>query len=361
MLKTKQAMLRVHRWFGLAAGLIIFIQAATGCALLYRDSLAQIVDPSGMVRHSAEDDQPAGWIFAVLHRQYPDFNIVRINYPVLPNGTFFAFLERPDGTLRYASVDPGSGQVLRYGSVWRFPVEAALLIHYQFMAGNNGLLLVALEGLVILSMAISGLIHWWPGPGRWRSSVAIRWSLPPRIVLRHLHRTVAICISVLLLMSVLTGIAMSLALWRNSGTVAPVVAHYNSNVKHQIDQGLFLAHSIYHDRRVRDVRIPVASMMYVHFEAPGWNPEANDIVGVDLAHGRVSSAVSAKQAWDVDILLMPFHTGEIARWTGSLLLTISAIGLGLLSLSGPLMWLQRPDNWIVRRIRGRASGNKPAV
>ncbi len=361
LLLTKQTMLRVHRWFGLAAVLIVFIQAATGCALLYRDSLAQIIDPAGMTRQSPAGELPAGQIFAALHQRYPDFNIVRINYPVLQNGTFFAFLEKPDGTSRYASIDPGNGQTLRYGSVWRFPNEAALLVHYQMMAGNTGLLLVAFEGFLVLSVAISGLIHWWPRRGSWRSSVRIRWSLPARVVLRHLHRTVAVCISALVLMSALTGITMALELWRGSSSAAPAVARYGTDIERRIDHGLSLARTAFPGRGIRDLRIPGASRLSVHFQAPGWNPEANDIVGVDLVRGRVSSAIAGTQNGDIDILLMPIHTGEAAGWAGMLLLTVYAMGLVALSLSGPLMWLQRPDNWIVRRNRARLPSGRRAT
>lgn len=358
MLLTKQAMLRVHRWFGLATALIVLGQAATGCALLYRDSLAQIVDPPGMTRQSVTGELPAGRVFAVLHRRYPGLNIVRINYPVQPNGTFFAFLQKPDGASRYASVDPGSGQVLRYGSVWTFPIEAILLVHYQLMAGNSGLLLVAFEGLLVLSVAITGLIQWWPRRGRWRSSVSIRWSLPGRVVLRQLHRTVAVGISVLILMSALTGMTMALELWCSSPTAAPVVARYGMDMERRIDHGLSLSRAVFPGRRIRDVRIPGTGRLYVHFMAPGWNPEANDIVGVDLASGRITSSLAAMQNGDVDILLMPFHTGEVAGWAGLGLLTLYALGLILLSLSGPVMWLQRPDNWIAHRHRARVTGKR---
>lgn len=346
-------MLQIHRWCGLAVALVFLVQAVTGCVLLYRDSLTQIFDPSGMVRHTRAGMVPVAQVVAALQMHDPGFAVTRINTPVFPDSTYFATLESVSGGVRYASIDPGSAEVLREGSVWRFPVQAALMIHYQVMAGDRGLLFVALEGIALLAMAATGLIYWWPKRGRWKGALAVRWSLSPRLVLRQLHRTTAVVLSAVLLLSASTGIVLSLALFGDAG---PTASRLPDTGLDRIDAGIARARLAFPGQAIRDIRLPGSDRMVVHFYAPGINPEANDVARVDLSNAHVVAKALAARNNDLETTFMPIHTGEYLGAVGAALLLLGGLGLGALAISGPIMWLQRPRP---ARARRPASGLAP--
>src|SRR5581483_10905655 len=112
----------------------------------------QIIDPAGMARHAQAGDASLGKVVSALSRSAPDYQVTRIIFPVIPGGTYLAYLANADGQALYASVDPGNAAVLRQGSLVAFPTEAVLRIHECLSLGDRGALLVAAVGFALVTM-----------------------------------------------------------------------------------------------------------------------------------------------------------------------------------------------------------------
>jgi uncharacterized iron-regulated membrane protein len=72
-------------------------------------------------------------------------------------------------------VDPVSLNLV----TWRYDTFPGCLrviveLHWNLLMGRAGRVYVGWLGLAMLMLGISGLIHWWPGRGRWRSARLVK-------------------------------------------------------------------------------------------------------------------------------------------------------------------------------------------
>lgn len=338
---SKRRLLQIHRWCGLLICAFVLMQAVTGGMLAFRTGLAQLIDPAGMVRQTAIGEAPLSSIVASVRAAYPGFELQRIVYPRNVRATYFAHLVNARGVVRYASVDPGSGAVLRAGSIWRFPTEAALLIHYQLMADRAGLAVVLLLGLSLLTMAVTGLAYWWPRPGRWRRSLDVNWRMPGRVVLRQAHRALGPLVALVICLSAATGVILAFNLVTGPGSTRstapsglPPVADTN------LDRAFALARATFPGRGVRDIRMPAPGKFNVFFWAPERQPEAVHGIRIELQSLRIAGVSEAAADKSLSTFVLPIHTGESWGWVGKLIILLEGLCLATLGVSGPLMWFQ---------------------
>jgi uncharacterized iron-regulated membrane protein len=346
---SKRRLLQIHKWCGLAVFAFVLVQAVTGTMLVFRAELAQLIDPAGMVRHTATGAAPLSRIVASVRATYPGFELQRIVFPQARGATYFAHLVNAEGVVRYASVDPGNAAVLRSGSIWRFPIEAALLIHYQLMAGRAGLTVVTLLGAALLVMAVSGVAYWWPRPrpGRWRTAFSINWRLPARAVLRQVHRVLGPLACAIVGLSAATGIVLAVALIIGPGSTRSTSPSGLPSVSDaNIDAAFALAQTRFPGRSVRDIRMPAPGRFNVFFWAPERQPEAVHGVKIDLASLRVAAVAPAAADRSLSTVVLPIHMGETAGLAGRLIILTEGLALAALAVTGPLTWL------LTRRARG---------
>lgn len=352
-MKLKAQLLQIHRWTGLVVAVFVLAQATTGSMLVFRHQLAQAIDPAGMVRRTAAGEAaPLSRIVAQVRARYPGFELQRIVFPQVPSGTYFVHLTNPQGVIRYASVDPGDGAVLRAGGIFRFPTEAALLIHYQLLAGRAGIAVVSLVGLSILTMAVTGLISWWPRPGAWRRGLRIDWSLPARVVLRQVHRAVGPWVAIVVTLSALTGLVLAIGLLARPGAVRSTDPSGLPPVSDApIDRAFAMAQQAFPGRGVRDVRMPQPGAFNVFFWAPEVSPAAVNGVRITLDGPTIISTAAAREDTSLPTAALPIHAGASLGFPGQVAILFGGLGLVLLAVSGPLMWFQAR--------RKKPAGGKP--
>ena len=332
---NRALMLRLHRIIGLAMAAFLLVQALSGAMLVYRGPLARLIDPVAMTSGGVGPEVSVGEAVVQANGAAAGFTVTRLFAPDVDGATWFAQLGNRDGALRYASVDPAGGAVTRSGSVFAFPVEAALQIHYRLMAGKVGMAVVVLNGIALLAMLASGLAYWWPKRGKMGKALAIRWTLSPRLVLRQCHRTAGVVLSAILLFMATTGLLLAVPELLGSGAAsAPSAASAAA-----IDRSLTLAQTAFPDAALRDLRIE-DDRLIVNFHAPERNARAIHRVIVTLAQPRIVSAIRADNNKALWITVLPLHAGDAFGAVGKALLLVVALALTALCVSGPLMWLQ---------------------
>jgi uncharacterized iron-regulated membrane protein len=249
--------------------------------------------------------------------------------------------------MRYASLDPGSSEVLAAGSIWRFPLEAALQFHYRLLDGRSGMAIVLANGLALTLLAGTGLCQWWPGRGRVAQSLAIRSAAPPRARLRQWHRSIGVTLSLLLLFSAITGsllVIPDLIAPAGPPTVVPPPAGAM-----QIDRAFGRALAEFPQATVRDVRFPAADRIDVNFRAPRHNSQAVDIVSVKLSDAELVKRLPAEDNPVLWMKVLPLHSGTAMGLPGRFFLLVEALALVFLAVTGPLMW------WHARRPKRKKS------
>lgn len=341
---SRAGFLTLHRRLALTLFPLLLLQALTGSAMVFRGPLARAIDPAGMVARTPGTAAPVTILAKSAETGFPGYRLQRMFLPATPEDTVFVELAGMDGSLRFASLDPVSARVLAAGPVWRFPLEAALRLHYSLMAGRIGLALILMNGVVLMLMAGSGLSFWWPGRGRVFKSLAIRKAAPRRLKLRLWHRSCGVIVSMVLLFSATTGILLVVPDLAASGGPANAVAA-PSPPAGAIDAAVAQAQAEFPGAQLHDIRFPRADRVDVSFFAPERNPRAVHMASIALSEPRLLGSVKAERNPVLWMQVMPLHTGESFGLVGRLVLLIEALVLAFLAISGPLMW------WRARRAK----------
>lgn len=336
MMHKPRILLGLHRWIALAFAPLLLFQAATGSVLLFRDELAKLAMP---VEAGAPGN--AATLSALIESAqltYPGMRVKRLFFPVDDSSAAFAQLEGPGGEMRYASLDPSSATVISTGSIWRFPLEAALEIHYRLMGGSAGLAVIALNGLALAILAASGLWHWWPGARQVKRELSAPLRAPAKLKLRMWHRSVGALLALVLMTSASTGILLAVPdlPWAGGGK-APAPDRIALDAK-AIDSAFALAQASYPGAQPRDVRLAPDGTLAVNFLAPRGGRWAVDVVTVSATQQRVISVLPLEQNRALWLTTLPIHTGDSIGPAGRWPMLAAALALGFLAISGPLAW-----------------------
>lgn len=342
---TRAQWLRIHRALGLAVAAFLLVQALTGALLLYRGPAARWIDPVGMTSRPGGPTVSAGEAVEQAGRALPGYHVIRLFAPESSGATWFAQLQDDEGRVAYASIDPAGGAVRRAGGLFHFPVEAALQIHYRLTAGKAGMAVVAVNGLALIVMAVSGLAYWWPrrNPAR---ALAIRWTVAPRLVLRQVHRTLGVVAAAFLIILPSTGLLLIAPEMLDGSRPASPVA----TPAIEVDRGLALAQGLFPGSGLRDVRID-GGRLIVNFLAPERNARAVHRVIVTVGQPQIVGATPADRNTALWMTVLPIHAGDIIGPVGPALLLVIALALATLALSAPVMWCQA-------RVQRRRSSRK---
>lgn len=329
-------LLIVHRWIALALAPLLLLQAATGAVLLFRDQLTQLtlpVPPAASGRSA-----PLSAIVAAAANTFPDMRLTRLFLPVQGKSAALAQLEGSAGTVRYAAIDPADAGVVSSGSIWRFPMEAALQIHFRLMAGSAGLAVVALNGLALALLAASGLWQWWPGASRVVSAMTDPARAPARLRLRAWHRTVGALLAFVLLASSVTGLLLALPNLPLAAAPGPALPAPPAPGPGDIDAAHALAAATYPGAIARDVRFAPDGSLVFNFHAPRGGKWGVDVVTVSTAQRRVIQIVPYEENKALWLTALPIHTGDLIGPAGRWPMLAAAFALAFLAISGPLAW-----------------------
>lgn len=344
--------LRLHRWIALVVAPLLALQAVTGTMLVFRQPLERLAGPAATVGTGPAGVTAVSAIMTEAEKSAaPGYRVSRIFLPATPGDTAFVHLTGADGsTMRYAAIDPGTGRALSTGPIWRFPLEAALQLHYRLMDGRIGMTIILLNAFALMLMAGTGIIYWWPGKRRIAKALAIRSQAPPRARLRQWHRSIGVILTPLILFSATTGallITPDLLASAAPAAVAPATPSAT-----QVDRAFAGAMAAFPNARARDIRFPAADRIDVNFHAPRFNSQAVDMASVRLSDGTLIKRLPAEGNPALWIKVLPLHSGTAMGLLGRILLAIEGLALIVLAVTGPVMW------WQARR---RPSARKSAT
>lgn len=341
---ASKSVLAWHRWIALTFAPFLLLQALTGSALLFRTELGPFFEPA---RGSPPaENAPISVLYNSARQLHPDMHPSRIFLPGHRGGGVFAHLAGGDGTTGYAMIDPGNGALLSEGSVWRYPLEAALKLHFQLNAGQSGLWLVCAYGIALALLAVTGLWHWWPGRKRAVRSLAIPGRTPSRLKLRMWHRSTGAVAAIALVVIAITGVLTAIPSLERPGLFASGTASTRPIVLSaaQIDRGVALAQAQFPQGAMRDIRFRPDGSIAVNFRAPRAGLWAVDTVIVDPAKPDTVRAIPSEADDALWTFTYPIHTGSIIGPIGRYIILVLAAGLAFLALSGPLQWWRNRTN-----------------
>lgn len=185
-LVLRRTIFYIHLWVGIIVGLYMAIMGVTGSVLVFRPELDARRLPVPWRELRTPSPAKASTVIARVNALYPAMRIVSLAAPNASNPTFVATLGGR-GRLIVAS-DPATGSVLG-----PMPQPAAWLafvrrLHETLLIGGSGRTWNGVGAALLLLLAATGLVNWWPGVGNWRRALRVDFRFSWRRINFDLHR-----------------------------------------------------------------------------------------------------------------------------------------------------------------------------
>jgi uncharacterized iron-regulated membrane protein len=188
----RKAVLQLHLWSGIGLGLYVLLISVTGSILVYRNELYRAATPDPIVVTASGPRLTDAQLKAAATRTYPGYTVGFISQPPDPNeAVSISFNGRGDHlkTSRknrlfnpYTGADLGDSVPL---GIWA--VSKLLSLHDDLLGGPTGRKVNGVGAVLIVALAFTGIVVWWPGIRTWRRSLFVPKGVGWQRVVWSLH------------------------------------------------------------------------------------------------------------------------------------------------------------------------------
>lgn len=343
----RQLLIVSHRWIALVLGVLVFVVAASGSAIVFEGAMDRGLHPELWHVRPAARTVSLDTLVAHAHTFLPNAAIAGITLPgtddraaVLQAGATQVFM------------NPHTGRILGTRTIaeWNRTLPRRLhVLHVQLMAGPVGSEIVGVITVVALVLVLTGVILWWPDK-IWR----VRWSASWKRVVFDLHHALGIFAAAVIVVITASGLVMhyeTLSTWMYDldRTPAPdipdqppppvtgAVAISTESLRHSAIAALPGA-------RVTFLQMPpnadqpfIAAMRFPEDRTPGGRSR----VIVDRYTGKPLLTVSTRQAQlgtRLGNALRSVHTGDLFGKPTEAIWLLAALVLASQAVTGTTMW-----------------------
>jgi uncharacterized iron-regulated membrane protein len=396
----------LHRWFGLAVAIFLFIAGATGAVISWDHELDAWLNPQLFDAKSAGDGRPQ--MFGTdLARQVEQADPrVRVGYVLTAVEPGHTSLLQVEGR-----IDPATGKPFELGfnQIALDPVTGReqgrrqwgeiglnrenLLpflykLHYTMHIPEGwgiefGVWLMGIIAVVWVADCLIALWLSFPNWRSWRKSFAFRWKQGGHRLNFDLHRSGGVWVWLFLLLLAVTSVSMNL----NRQVMRPLVEAFST-----LTPSAFDTRAPQPPERPIEARVSreqVMALARAEAQRRGWTLPAGGVfyssafglygvgffeAGNDHGDGGLGNAwlyfdgKDGSSAGDSvpgsgsagDIFLQaqfPLHSGRIIGLTGRIMISVMGALVAMLSVTGLLIWLRKRRARTVAAREPRASGN----
>ncbi|WP_138502421.1 PepSY-associated TM helix domain-containing protein [Nostoc sp. PA-18-2419] len=221
--KLRDFVFRLHRYIGLAVGLIAIIIGLTGSLLVFHDEISEFLlhRQIGTINHNGER-LPVEVILNQVKTAYtnqPDVTIDRIYISAKPNAPAVVVPRKQDTDLAELYVNPYNGAIIgnsqKIFSERFFSVVYEL--HYSLLAGKTGYAIAGIAALLMCILSITGIVLW-PGWRKLLNGFKIKLDAHPKRVNFDIHKVAGIVTAIFIALTGFTGFC-----WNFSDFTNPII------------------------------------------------------------------------------------------------------------------------------------------
>lgn len=354
----------LHRYLGLAAGIVLVISGLTGSALVFRSEIDTALNPDLLTVTPGETRAPLQPMLERVARTHPADPPARIRMPRQADGSYEFWMGTAPAAYVYA--DPYSGAVLGARAPAEFLTGWLFLLHSHMLTGEFGHNLAGTAALVLIALSLSGIVIWWPRRApwmawsQWRAALLVDRRGGSKRFTFDLHRALGFYASVLLLIAGITGASLVFheqferAAHLLMGT-RPAIA----SVPRPAAVGAPAVPSLPLDTllAIAERALPGGFISYLYLPTtPGesfrvrkrvageQHPNGKSFVHVDPVTGAVLAVEDGSRAprgARLYSILYPLHIGVLGGTATRLLALLVGLSLPTLAVTGALMWWRR--------------------
>ncbi|MBW4549533.1 MAG: PepSY domain-containing protein [Aphanocapsa sp. GSE-SYN-MK-11-07L] len=206
-LKWRNLAFNLHRYLGLAVGLVLVVIGLTGSLLVFMPEIdAQMIQQRfGTVTPQTQVvpvDQLVDTVKAT-YAEHPDWKVGQVQ--MLPDHKFYTVrLNRPDQTQWEVFVNPYTGTVIGDRQRETAFFSRVLNLHYALLSGDIGTIIAGIAALLLFILSITGILLW-PGWRKLISGFKVKWKAHPKRRNYDIHKVAGIVAAIFLAFTAFTG------------------------------------------------------------------------------------------------------------------------------------------------------------
>lgn len=375
--KRRKLWLSVHLWLGLLLGFFLAVFGITGSILVFYEEIDNVLNADLRTIQAPVQSESAFHALAEIQSAaiaaMPTSAKLRfVNYPADATSSYrFGFVipaavtgEKDEWQVH---INPYTAQVLGKHLIKKaedvFPsafIPFVFRLHFALLAGETGIIIVGIMGVILLFSVLTGLIVWWPLTGSWQRVLSIKPRASVERFNHDLHQTSGFYTFPILLVVLLSGVYMNLpgqfmALVKQLSPGTQGVMDSPHSVPGQgkkpidLEQALTIVRNHYPEGRVNGMRVPDGETGVYHINminVPGlsrfWSERQ---VIVDQYNGTILKVRDPKTRSTAGQTFIewqwPLHSGKAFGWTGRILIFLTGLACPVLFVTGLIRWLQK--------------------
>lgn len=233
MRHTRQWLAKAHRWASFALGALLLVVVISGVALVLNPEIDQVTHPSLYDTDPGPARLTPGQALAVVHRELPEFDTAggsiydnrgawEVHSPATgevarvddTDGRLLGTIDREHGVMAFIANLHECGLTCEGMSGYvPFLAKPARIWGIDLTLGNEGNwggFILAISGILLLALVVTGLVIWWPRRGKFRQGLRVRRGKGRYKLNYDLHKVVGFVALPALAIWALTGINFEL-------------------------------------------------------------------------------------------------------------------------------------------------------
>jgi uncharacterized iron-regulated membrane protein len=182
----REAIFQVHLWSGIGVGLYVLFVSVTGSVLVWRNELAAAATRDPIVVTGSGPRMTDEQLKEAAARAYPGYAVV-IKRLSNPDQAVEISLER-GANRKVRLFDPYTGRDLGASvPLGIMAIRMLLDLHDDLLGGRTGRKVNGVGALLLVLLAVTGIVVWWPGIKTWRRGLRVHRNVGWRRFTWELH------------------------------------------------------------------------------------------------------------------------------------------------------------------------------
>lgn len=356
--KLRDLFFHLHRYIGLAVGLILMVIGLTGSLLVFEHEIDDwaIQQRFGDVIPQEQRLSPGALVNTVkaAYAHQPDWKVGQVQ--MIPERAFYTIrLNRPDQTQWEVFVNPYTGEIIGDRQRETALFSRVLALHYQLLAGDHGRKLVGVAALLLCILSITG-IGLWSGWRKFLLGFKVKWNAHPKRVNYDIHKVAGIVTAAFLGAIAFTGFCWNFYEQSYPAIYALTLTPKPPEVQSTVIPGkttLALDQIIQQSNQALSsaintfVNLPIEShgVFEIYKRLPQDLENFNSYVKLDQYSGKVLQVQDSRKARLGDRILnsfVPIHYGTFGGVLTRMVYVFVGLAPTVLFVTGSVMWWLRP-------------------
>ncbi|WP_138498271.1 PepSY-associated TM helix domain-containing protein [Nostoc sp. PA-18-2419] len=369
--KIRELTFILHRYLGLAVGLLLVIVGLTGSLLVFEQDFDRfmITQQYGQITPQKVQVSPES-VMNTIETKYAarsDLHLFRIYLPDTPTSPYIGQLSTTKDQRTEVFLNPYTGKVIGERISDNTLIGMMLSLHYSLMAGETGTKIVGIIAFFMCVLTITGLILW-PGWRRLIAGFKIKLDAHPKRANFDIHKVAGIITVVFLFFTGFTGFC-----WNFYDLTEPIIyaVTFTPKLSEPVSKPVpgKSTLNLTQQLKIADTALPGAITKSIYFPSkpeealqirmklPQENVEyGNSNVYLDQYSGKVLRVDNALKLPLGDRVLnsfVPLHYGTFWGLPSRILYVFVGLAPLILFITGFVMWRYRYQGKI--RISDRSS------